>query len=131
MRKKVWLNKTIQEASQLVLQGESTDVIGTLNPSGQMVVDSDELAFVYLAEEGDEFTYLYLPDFIWPELKMAVEADQNVVVRLGRSDMTLLQLKDELAYLVSNIEGNGNYGEAMVQKVESVFLANEKMEQAE
>lgn len=123
MRKKVWLNHTSYIEDQLILEGETTDKIGELAPSGQMIVDSDELSFVYLAEEEDEYTYLYLPDFIWEELKKAMDNETEILVHIGNNKMPLTQLKDEIEYLIFNIEGNSNYGEEMVNKVESVFLS--------
>lgn len=126
IRKKVWLNQTSHIENQLVLTGESTDEIGKLNPSGQVIVDSDELSFVYLAEEGDDYTYLYLPDFIWMELKEAMDKNFEIIVHIGENRMPLLQLKDEVEYLVFNIEGNSNYGDEMVEKVESVFISKEE-----
>ncbi|WP_135122090.1 hypothetical protein [Jeotgalibacillus proteolyticus] len=122
-RKKVWLNKTEVIEDTLILKGEQTAEIGRLTPSGQMIVDSDELSFVYLAEEGNDYTYLYLPDFIWPEIRAAMDKGIQIFVVIGDNKMPLLQLEDEIGYLVSNIEGNSNYGEAMVEKVEAVFLA--------
>ncbi|TDL35306.1 hypothetical protein E2R51_06230 [Jeotgalibacillus sp. S-D1] len=123
MRKKVWLNRTSYIENQLILEGETTEQIGELSPSGQLIVDSDELSFVYLAEEGDEYTYLYLPDFIWEELKTAMDKENEIFVHIGNNKMPLIQLKDEIEYLIFNIEGNSNYGEEMVNKVESIFIS--------
>ncbi|MEW9501585.1 hypothetical protein [Jeotgalibacillus marinus] len=122
MRKKVWLNQAAVLNDQLILQGEATDNIGNLSPSGQMLVDSDELAFVYLAEEGDNYTYLYIPDFIWQDIKNSIDKNQEIFVHVGENKVPLIQIKDEIEYLVFNIEGNSNYGETMVEKVESIFL---------
>ncbi len=122
MRKKVWLNQAAVLNDQLILQGEATDKIGDLSPSGQMLVDSDELAFVYLAEEGDNYTYLYIPDFIWQDVKNSIDKNQEIFVHVGENKVPLIQIKDEIEYLVFNIEGNSNYGETMVKKVESIFL---------
>lgn len=122
MRKKVWLNQAAVLNDQLILQGEATDKIGILSPSGQMLVDSDELAFVYLAEEGDNYTYLYIPDFIWQDVKNSIDKNQEIFVHVGENKVPLIQIKDEIEYLVFNIEGNSNYGETMVKKVESIFL---------
>lgn len=126
MRKKVWLNQAAVHNDQLVLQGETTDEIGKLSPSGQMLVDSDELAFVYLAEEGDNYTYLYIPDFLWSEVKSSIDSNQEIFVHIGENKLLLTQIKEEIEYLVFNIEGNSNYGDNMVKKVESVFLSTKE-----
>ncbi|WP_156969488.1 UPF0738 family protein [Jeotgalibacillus campisalis] len=122
IRKKVWLNQAIEMNSELILKGEQTDEIGKLEPTGQVIVDSEELSFVYLAEEKSEYTYLYLPDFIWPELIEAMKKNQKINVHIGENKMELKQLEEELNDLVLNIEGNSNYGDAMVEKVESIFI---------
>ncbi|MDG5473003.1 hypothetical protein P6709_14710 [Jeotgalibacillus sp. ET6] len=121
-RKKVWLNQAAEINSELILKGEQTDEIGKLEPAGQVIVDSEELAFVYLAEEKSEYTYLYLPDFLWPEIIEAINKKQVIKVHIGENEMELKQLEDELNDLVMNIEGNSNYGDAFVEKVESVFI---------
>lgn len=48
-----------------------------IQPAGQVLTDSDHLAFIYLVEEVGEYSYLYLPDDLWPALVRVLQSEQN------------------------------------------------------
>lgn len=89
--------------------------------SGQMLVDSDGLSFVYLLEKEEDYTYIVIPNTVWKELKTAL-TEQLLVYLSNQSERLLLnQFHEELSYLIENIKGNSNYGEKMVNEVEAIF----------
>jgi Family of unknown function (UPF0738) len=122
MRKKVLIQTATIENSTLTLQPTEPVSLNDMVPSGQMIVDSDELAFVYLVKEQNEYTYIYLHETIWSQLKEAMEQQLQVKIVSNHEELVLENAVEELQYLVANIEGNGNYGEKMVEKVEHIFL---------
>ncbi|WP_227395753.1 UPF0738 family protein [Jeotgalibacillus aurantiacus] len=123
MIKKVWLTSLELKENECILTGESNDTFDALSPAGKMIVDSDERAFVYLADEENSahYTYLYIPDFLWTDLKRSLSV-HPVYVSLQGQKLELKDLEEEIEYLISNIEGNSNYGEEMVKQVEDIFL---------
>jgi len=100
---------------------ESTDVLD-VRASGRMLVDSDSLAFIYILENDNEFTYVSLPTSIWHDLNKVIKEGLHTILLLGNNELVLEGIIEELEYLISNIEGNSNYGEEMVEKVEDIFL---------
>ncbi|MFD2679718.1 UPF0738 family protein [Bacillus seohaeanensis] len=123
MRKKIAFQKATIENETLILHTDQSELLKNTEAAGQVIVDSDQFAFVYLAENPDEYVYLYLEENIWNDLKVALKEKMTITAKADGVTLVLEGLQEELEYLVSNIEGNGNYGEEMVQKVESVFLA--------
>ncbi|RLQ97175.1 UPF0738 family protein [Falsibacillus albus] len=123
MRKKIQLKNTEKRDEELILHTEEDFSFSDLRATGQVIVDSDALSFVYLAESDDEFIYLYIPESIWGDIHTAIQ--QNLIVKAvsGDTEMILENIQDELGYLIENIEGNSNYGEEMVNKVETIFLS--------
>ena len=89
--------------------------------SGRMLVDSDNLSFIYLLEENDQYTYIVIPDPIWNDLKTCLAQSHPFIVTNGNEEILLPQFREELTYLIENIKGNSNYGEKMVSLVEVVF----------
>ncbi|BCB03053.1 hypothetical protein [Bacillus sp. KH172YL63] len=122
MRKIVQFQHTTYENGALYLHTDQADLLDGASAAGQIIADSDQYAFVYLAEKEDEYIYLYLDESLWPQLKTALSDKAAVIAKGGENKLELDSFTDELDYLVDNIEGNGNYGDEMVKKVESVFL---------
>lgn len=91
-------------------------------PKRHMLVDSDALAFVYILETEDRFLYVMVPKPWWPELKAALDAKEPVWLRCGERTLELEQFHDELSYLLENIRGNANYGEALERAVQEMFF---------
>ncbi|RHW43232.1 hypothetical protein D1B31_00710 [Neobacillus notoginsengisoli] len=92
-----------------------------LIPKGQMLVDSDNLSFVYLMEHQDEYIYILLPEVVWSDLKKCLDNHLPVHLETENGRIELTGFHEELGYLAENIKGNGNYGEDMVAKVEIIF----------
>lgn len=91
--------------------------------TGNMLVDSDSLSFVYLLDGGEGYTYIRFQEEVWSMLANVLEKDVNVTVTSDQgSSLELVDLKEELGYLIENIKGNSNYGEDMNQAVEKAFL---------
>ncbi|TYS90843.1 hypothetical protein [Rossellomorea aquimaris] len=122
MRKIVQFKHTTYENGTLYLHTDQAELLQGTTAAGQIIADSDRYAFVYLAENEEEYVYLYLEESIWDELKIALQEKSAVIAKSHDYSLELDQFTEELDYLVSNIEGNGNYGDEMVKKVESVFL---------
>jgi Family of unknown function (UPF0738) len=122
MRKIVQFKQTTYENGTLYLHTDQADLLQGTTAAGQIIADSDRYAFVYLAENEEEYVYLYLEESIWGELKKALQEKSAVIAKSDDYSLELDQFTEELDYLVTNIEGNGNYGDEMVKKVESVFL---------
>ncbi|MBU8877479.1 hypothetical protein BGM26_00565 [Bacillus sp. FJAT-29790] len=108
------------EKKLLISAGEEFS-ISELKPMEQMLVDSDNLSFIYITDRNDEYTYVAIPDTFWPEVKKAHEMNAPVYLINRMEQLLLPGFNDELSYLIENIKGNSNYGEEMVKKVESTF----------
>ncbi len=93
-----------------------------LKATGQMLVDSDSKSFIYILENDDQYIYVSLPEKIWPALQQILEHDDKVFLKVNGHEIELTEIRAELLYLISNIEGNANYGDDMVKRVEEVFL---------
>jgi|UPI00065DDD14 hypothetical protein len=122
MRKKIHFTKSEWDGKNLILKTDQKETFPALKASGQMIVDSDQFAFIYLAEDKDEYIYLYIHEPVWADLHKALQTDAAVKADIEGEILELTQFSDELSYLIHNIEGNSNYGEEMVAKVESVFF---------
>ncbi|SFA78425.1 MULTISPECIES: hypothetical protein [unclassified Bacillus (in: firmicutes)] len=119
MNNKINITEANISEENLFLKVESLSA--TLMPRGQMLVDSDHFAFIYILENEDAYTYLALPEWSWPTLKTANEKGVKVFAIAGEANIELTQFNDELSYLIENIKGNSNYGDEMVKKVEDLF----------
>lgn len=122
MREKLLVIKTnTTEKNEIALQVEPETNLSEVKATGQMLVDSDGLSFVYVLEINDEYTYLAIQEDFWPELKRGMDSQLNVYLSNSTEQLELVNFFEELEYLVENIKGNGNYGEEMVTKVEACF----------
>ncbi|MFS0782857.1 hypothetical protein [Bacillus sp. 1P06AnD] len=98
------------------------DSPSTIKPKGQMLVDSDQFALVYIIEYMDEYVYLSFGEGCWPALNNGMQAGLPVYVKHSGKEIELIDFMEELAYLIDNIKDNANYGDEMGNKVEQVFL---------
>lgn len=119
MKKK--LNIQMTEIKDRQLQLVADEAINGLAPAGQMLVDSDGVAFIYLLESNTDYTYMVLPEPVWHALKTGLEEKLPVYLTNEENKIELINFYEELEYLISNIKGNSNYGDEMVTKVESTF----------
>ncbi len=113
-RMRIYVNEIkIQDNQVLCYTDKSTE---GLTEVGQMIVDSDHFSFVYLMDNGSSFSYLIFVQETWSMLHE--HRDKQIVIN---DTIKLTQFKDELDYLLDNIEGNSNYGNAFVSAVEETF----------
>lgn len=122
MRKNIYLTKAELLEDSLLLHSSEKSNEQNLQPAGQVIVDSENYSFVYLAESDDDYVLLHIQEGCWPALKEGIKQNIKVVADLGETNFELEGLHHELDFLIENIEGNSNYGDEMVKKVESIFL---------
>ncbi len=120
MKKRITILEAIITDNKLIL--ETNESINGLIPAEQILVDSTQCSFIYLMEDQEEYTYIVLPETIWPSLKAAQEQELPVKLSTNDDQIELVNFQEELEYIISNIKGNSNYGHEMVTKVEGVFL---------
>ncbi|MEH7094037.1 hypothetical protein [Neobacillus vireti] len=121
MKKKIIIQTADLTDSELIL--ETNEPINGLIPGEQILVDSDNSAFIYLMEDQEDYTYIVLSEDLWSYLKTANERRLSVLVRSNKQQIELINFHDELEYILSNIKGNSNYGDELVTKVEEFFLS--------
>ncbi|MGG4468052.1 hypothetical protein ABER68_08505 [Paenibacillus alvei] len=121
MKEKLQVLNAEMTESNLILKVEESYPVNELSAKGQILVDSDAFAFIYLAEKGDQYVYIVLGKDIWPSLKKGLEVELPVYLSNGQNNLELAEWKEEMEYLIDNIEGNGNYGEEMEASVTAVF----------
>jgi len=105
--------------TQLLLQTDQP--LEGLQPKEQILADTDNHSFIYLMEDEADYTYIILPEPIWPIIKMAHDNRLPVTITDKNEIIELLHFHDELDYLVTNISGNSNYGREFVQRVAGIF----------
>lgn len=121
MKKKVLVKEAYIENQNLLLKVDGNITLDKFSAREQMLVDSNEFAFVYILEIDGEYTYLFLPEAVWPILRDAIGKSLTTTLTNGLEKMPLPMFFEELTYLIDNIKGNSNYGEEMVKKVENTF----------
>lgn len=103
----------------------SNDVIlSKLKPKGQLLVDSDQLAFIYIVEDENGYKYVSIGERFWYELKEAMTDKLIIYLENNGDSMELIGFHDELKYLLGNIKGNVNYGNELVSYVQAIFFDN-------
>jgi len=122
MREKIHVEKTERnENNQIILIVNKDIPVSELLTTGQMLVDSEQLSFIYVVEKDEKFSYVELGWETWLTLKEGLELKADYFLSNGNSSIELPGFRDELLYLIDNIKGNSNYGEEMVTKVERAF----------
>lgn len=121
MKKMMSVLSAVIENETLMLKVDETNSLIDVKSKEQMLVDSDQLSFVYILEINEEYTYLVLTSEIWQILKKAVDQSLSVILTNQKDSLPLPMFIEELNFLIENIKGNSNYGEEMVEKVESTF----------
>lgn len=123
MNKRIELTKATIENNRLILQPASLSIeVEELKAKGQMIVDSDQLAFIYILESADAFVYAGLPHTIWAKLKEAKDKSLDVILQINEKEIELADIFPELNYLLENIRGNANYGDEMEKQVVELFF---------
>jgi hypothetical protein len=123
MRKKLVIEKVERKDGQLYLINDHPPFsLKEAKPKGHMLVDSDHLSFIYILETDEDFIYVAIPYECWNDVKQALAGEAAVVLKSEELELELTSFKEELTYLIENIDGNANYGERMEQAVKEIFL---------
>ena len=112
---------SVNNQKEIQMEMDQQISLNQYRASGQMLVDSDGLSFVYLLEKEEDYTYIVIPNTVWKELKTALTEQLPVYLSNQSERLLLNQFHEELSYLIENIKGNSNYGEKMVNEVEAIF----------
>ncbi|KOS60660.1 hypothetical protein FJQ98_04500 [Lysinibacillus agricola] len=122
--RKIYTIETLNfENEQLHFSLNDIEVNLQLKPAAQLIADSDDFAFIYLLDAGEDYHYLRFSPSSWDQLVHILQKKQNPKLQLGKEVIELTNFYDELEMLVYNIEGNYNYGAEFVQAVEQHFKA--------
>ncbi|MDQ0861191.1 hypothetical protein [Bacillus sp. V2I10] len=127
MKRRIEVNEAVLDQGRMILKAmpfEEDDLNG-LTAKGQMLVDSDQLAFIYIMDNNEDFIYTNLPAAVWPQLKTALDSGIPVDLNVNGLTIELTDIHDEFSYLLENIKGNANYGEEMEKKVVETFGLND------
>ncbi|KYG31180.1 UPF0738 family protein [Priestia endophytica] len=123
MSNRIEVNGTEWKEGRLYIKTEALNQnIETIEDTGQMIVDSDNLSFIYIIDVNEAFVYVSITESYWNNIKEAKENNANVVALVGEHEVQLENIFTELEDLVENIEGNSNYGEEFMGSVEKIFL---------
>lgn len=123
MRKNYTINSFSIENQQLYFSLNDNESNLQFKPAAQVIADSDDFAFIYLLDAGEEYHYLRFPPTMWTKLEHILQTKQNPKLQIGTKEIELINFCEELEMLVYNIEGNYNYGSEFVQVVEDHFRA--------
>ncbi|MFJ5760126.1 hypothetical protein ACIQAA_13550 [Neobacillus sp. NPDC093182] len=119
MNKRILISKADITNNKVRLQ--ANEPITGLTPAEQILVDSKQFSFVYLMENQEGYTYIDIPEPIWPLLKDTLTKHIPVWIHFEEEELELTNFNEEFVELINNIRGNSNYGEEMVTKVEGIF----------
>ena len=122
MNKKLQITKAEMTEKELILSVDHSTSFDYIKATGQMLVDSDDISFIYLLEADNQYVYLVIGKEYWNKIKECKQLELPVSLSNGNGKIVLEQFFEELDYLIQNIEGNGNYGEEMEKAVEAVFM---------
>lgn len=118
VRKVYTIQKFEQLHNELYFSLHESEQDIQIQPTGQVIVDSDNMAFIYIVEDEGVYSYLSFPTALWPALVQIVEKKRDPFLT---PDLTLVNFAEELEYLLWNIQDNENYGQPFVEAVESAF----------
>ncbi|MBK3494906.1 hypothetical protein JFL43_08530 [Viridibacillus sp. YIM B01967] len=121
MRKTYTVENGTQLENQIHLQLNGEMPNCKWKAAGQVITDSDEMAFVYLMDAGEGYQYIKFPQTIWPLLVKTLQSDSEPLLTWGEEQIELVNFQDELNALIFNIEGNHNYGVDFSTAVEEAF----------
>lgn len=121
MKNKINIQTAEIKNRELLLKTDNHLDMHVIEPMKQMLVDSDNVSFVYIVDYREAYTYISIPESIWSLLKTALDENAKVFLKTGEGCIHLPNFLEELHELIENIKGNSNYGERMVGKVEGVF----------
>ncbi|WP_107838817.1 hypothetical protein [Metasolibacillus meyeri] len=120
MRKVYTIQKFEQIHNDIYFSLHDSEQAIQIQPRGQVIVDSDNMAFIYIVEEDGVYSYLSFPQTIWAAL---LQIAQNKRDPFLAPNLLLPNFAEELEYLLWNIQDNENYGKEFVQAVGEEFAA--------
>jgi hypothetical protein len=123
MSQKILITDAKIENNELLLSTDIEIELGDFAATGQMLVDSDQLSFIYIIDKEDGYHYVTIPESTWSVIQEGLQAGLETYLTNNGSKLKLDGFQSEMEYLIANITGNSNYGEGMVAKVEQVFAA--------
>ena len=123
MSQKILITNAKIENSELLLTTDLETDLGDFAATGQMLVDSDQLSFIYIIDKEDGYHYITIPAGTWSVIQEGLQAGLETFLTNDGGKLKLDGFHSEMEYLIANITGNSNYGEEMVAKVEQVFAA--------
>lgn len=115
------VNSAVQLGNDIRFTLEGNPMNPNIATGGQMITDSDSLAFIYLLEDESGYHYVKFQQDMWPMLVNTLKANEDPTLQVGENVLTLHRFKEELEMLIFNIEGNDNYGNAFSTAVENAF----------
>ncbi|MGO4889367.1 hypothetical protein ACJ2A9_16585 [Anaerobacillus sp. MEB173] len=110
----------LEDQLQLIItKGEN---VSAVKDGERMLVDADNVAFIYLLETDHTYIYISIGQTIWLDLKEAMGRELPVNLLVGEMEaISLTHIYQELQYLIENIKGNSNYRDELVLSVEQIF----------
>lgn len=123
MSQKILITDAKIENNEILLATDLEIDLKELAPTGQMLVDSDQLSFIYIVDKKDGYQYVTIPEGTWSVIQEGLQAGMETFISNNGGKLKLEGFHGEMEYLIANITGNSNYGEDMVAKVEQVFAA--------
>jgi len=123
MSQRIMITDAFIKNNELMLITDSKAEIADLTATGQMLVDSDQLSFIYIVEKEEGYQYISIPYETWNVIHEGLGSGMEANLAAGGQKLKLQGFSEEMEYLIANIKGNSNYGEEMVAKVEQVFAA--------
>ncbi|UXR86248.1 UPF0738 family protein [Staphylococcus felis] len=111
---RIYVNEIKIQDNQILCYTDQS--IEGFTEAGQMIVDSDNYAFVCLLDDGSSYSYLILVQETWSMLHH--NRDKQLLIN---DTLKLEHFHEELDYLLDNIQGNSNYGKDFVAAVEDIF----------
>ncbi|WP_078555160.1 hypothetical protein [Bacillus alkalicellulosilyticus] len=114
---KVMFNNGVLQINVAYPEGKKEE----LQAGERMLVDSDNLAFIYILEEEDRYIYIRISQKWWAELKEAHEQLTPVFINCNDFQIECRNVHAELTYLLENIDNNSNYGDEFVTAVANTF----------
>lgn len=123
MSQRILITDAKIENNELHLSANIETDLAAFAPTGQMLVDSDQLSFVYIVDQEEGYRYVTIPEGTWSVIQNGIQAGLETFLTNKNGKLKLDGFQSEMEYLIENITGNSNYGEEMVAKVEKVFAA--------
>ncbi|CAG9622831.1 UPF0738 family protein [Sutcliffiella rhizosphaerae] len=122
MQKRIEIKQSSWNEQQLLLEASPVSFpLDGVIASNQMLVDSDNLAFIYKLETASEFLYVSIKDDYWADINQAIQEKKAVVLVTKDVALLLTNMEEEIDYLIENIRDNANYGEEMEKRVNEIF----------